>query len=83
MSQKRILFVDDEANVLDGLQNLLRKQRHHWDMVFAIDGQTALTELEKAPFDVIVSDMRMPGMDGATLLKKKTSRLADTKSVPR
>ena len=74
MSLTRVLFVDDEIHVLDGLQNLLRKQRHVWDMVFALDGPSALAELEKTPFNVIVSDMRMPGMDGATLLEKVKDR---------
>jgi HD-like signal output (HDOD) protein len=69
MSDKRILFVDDEVQVLDGLRNLFRKQRHVWDMVFVTSGEAALAELARAPFDVIVSDMRMPGMDGATLLR--------------
>lgn len=71
---KRILFVDDEPNVLEGLQNMLRKQRRSWEMVFAIGGEAALAELGKAPFDVIVSDMRMPGMDGATLLERVRER---------
>lgn len=74
MSSKRILFVDDEAQLLDGLRNVLRKQRHEWDMVFAVGGQAALDELAKAPFDVIVTDMRMPGMDGAALLHKVKDR---------
>jgi HD-like signal output (HDOD) protein/CheY-like chemotaxis protein len=65
---RRILFVDDEVNVLDGLRDLLRKQRKQWEMVFALGGQAALAELEKAPFDVVVSDMRMPHIDGAQLL---------------
>jgi len=70
MAKRRILFVDDELNVLEGLRNLLRKQRHQWDMVFASSGRAALEELAKAPADVIVSDMRMPEMDGAALLTK-------------
>jgi DNA-binding NarL/FixJ family response regulator len=66
--KRRILFVDDEPNVLDGLRNLLRKQRHQWEMLFATSGKAALDELARMPVDVIVSDMRMPGMDGAELL---------------
>jgi HD-like signal output (HDOD) protein/CheY-like chemotaxis protein len=67
---KRILFVDDEQNVLDGLRSLLRKQRKQWEMSFVNGGEAALDELLASPYDVIVSDMRMPGMDGATLLRK-------------
>ncbi len=67
-AKKRILFVDDEPAILAGLQNLLYKDRKRWDMVFALGGQVALDEIRKAPFDIVVSDMRMPGVDGATLL---------------
>ena len=70
MTKRRILFVDDEQNVLDGLRNLLRKQRNVWEMSFVSSGAAALTECAAAPFDVIVSDMRMPGMDGAELLTR-------------
>lgn len=65
---KRILFVDDEQNVLDGIQNLLRRQRRVWEMHFSLGGDAALEELERTPYDVIVTDMLMPGLDGATLL---------------
>jgi CheY-like chemotaxis protein len=65
---KRILFVDDESKILEGLQRMLRPERHRWEMAFASGGAAALSLLEAAPFDVIVSDMRMPGMDGAALL---------------
>jgi HD-like signal output (HDOD) protein len=65
----RILFVDDEAKILEGLQHMLRPQRQFWDMEFAPGAHAALRMLEAAPFDVVVSDMRMPGTDGATLLK--------------
>ena len=40
----RILFVDDEVSILDGLQNLLHKQRHLWHMVFSQSGEAALAE---------------------------------------
>jgi HD-like signal output (HDOD) protein len=65
---RRVLFVDDEARILEGLRRILRPQRHEWEMAFAPGGEAALALLEASPFDVIVSDMRMPGMDGATLL---------------
>lgn len=65
---KRILFVDDEERVLLGLRRMLRPKRRDWTMVFAPGPEAALRELEESPFDVIVSDMRMPGMDGAELL---------------
>jgi putative nucleotidyltransferase with HDIG domain len=65
---KRILFVDDEPNILEGLQRTLRTQRHEWEVAFAPGGEAALAMLAAAPFDVVVSDMRMPGMDGAALL---------------
>jgi HD-like signal output (HDOD) protein/CheY-like chemotaxis protein len=67
---KRILFVDDETNILDSLRTLLRKQRKEWAMTFVTSGQEALAEMLAAPFDVIVSDMRMPKMDGAALLRQ-------------
>lgn len=78
---KRILFVDDEQRILDGLQGLLRKQRKQWDMVFALGGQQALTELERGPFDVVVSDMRMPGIDGVALLQTVKERYPATARI--
>jgi HD-like signal output (HDOD) protein len=65
---KRILFVDDEPLVLSGLQRTLRPRRRDWEMAFAESGAAALALLGAKPFDVIVTDMRMPEMDGATLL---------------
>lgn len=67
---KRVLFVDDEPNILEGLRHLLHRQRSKWEMLFVQSGKEALEILARQPIDVIVSDMRMPEMDGATLLKK-------------
>ncbi len=66
----RILFVDDEPNILDGLRQSLRRKRKVWDMVFIESSVNALEYLEREPVDIIVSDMRMPLMDGAELLKR-------------
>lgn len=68
--KKRILFVDDETKVLGGLRRMLHPLRSEWEMEFATSGQEALTILAKAAFDVLVTDMRMPGMDGGKLLSE-------------
>jgi len=75
---KRILFVDDEPNILSGLKRQLRPQRHEWEMAFAESGDEALSMIEADPFDVVVSDMRMPGMDGAELLRRVKERYPET-----
>ncbi len=64
----RVLFVDDQPNVLEGLRRSLRSQRHEWTMDFAPSGEHAMQLLRQKGYDVIVTDMRMPGMDGADLL---------------
>lgn len=74
----KVLFVDDEANVLSGLRRMLRSQRSVWDMSFANGGTEALEVLAKEPFDVIVSDMRMPGIDGAELLTRISKQYPNT-----
>ena len=65
----RILFVDDEPRILEGLQRTLRPLRREWEMTFVDSGEKALAALDAAPFDVLVTDMRMPAMDGAQLLQ--------------
>jgi HD-like signal output (HDOD) protein len=70
MSKTRILFVDDEANILDGLRRMLRGQRNEWDMVFVSCAADALARMAEAPIDVIVTDVQMPGMNGVELLER-------------
>jgi HD-like signal output (HDOD) protein/CheY-like chemotaxis protein len=67
---KRVLFVDDEPLVLAGLQRMLFNMRHEWDLRFAGSGKEALRLLAEAPADVVISDMRMPEMNGAQLLNE-------------
>src|ERR1700742_155291 len=65
---KDILFVDDERDLLDSLQARLYKHRRDWNMKFVSSGDEAISALERQPFDLVVSDVRMPGMDGGQLL---------------
>ena len=76
--KKRLLFVDDEPNVLSGLRRSLHGMRETWDMQFVESAETALQALEKESYDAIVSDMRMPLMDGADLLDQVKQRYPDT-----
>lgn len=74
----RILFVDDDPNVLAGFRRMLHSMRSEWAISFASNGPEALALLEREPHDVVVSDMRMPGMDGAEFLEKVRERSPET-----
>lgn len=78
---KRILFVDDEAKILDGVRRILHANRSRWDMRFVLSGEAALQACETDHFDVIISDMLMPGMDGATLLGYIRERYPNTARI--
>jgi response regulator RpfG family c-di-GMP phosphodiesterase len=76
MTNETILFVDDEQNVLD---SLIRQLRKAFQVKTAVDGQDALALLERdGPVAVVVSDMRMPRMDGILLLATIKKRYPDT-----
>ena len=73
----KILFVDDEPHVLQGLQRMLRGMRHEWEILTAVSGPEALELLSRQPVDVVVTDMRMPGMDGNQLLREVKNRFPE------
>jgi response regulator RpfG family c-di-GMP phosphodiesterase len=72
----RVLFVDDEPNVLEGIQRSLRKQVDLQTASSGAEGLRALTEA--GPFALVVSDMRMPLMNGAQFLAKVREQSPDT-----
>ncbi len=79
--KKRILFVDDETMLLDLYKLVFEHEADQWSINFAPGGKEALDLMDEEPVDVLVSDMRMPGMSGAELVQEtmkrhpKTSRL--------
>jgi response regulator RpfG family c-di-GMP phosphodiesterase len=73
---EKILLVDDEQNLLDSIQRLLRKD---FALTTAAGGDVGLEKIGTAgPFSVIVSDMRMPGMDGIQFLREARRRSPDS-----
>jgi len=77
-TKPKILFVDDEQDILEGLRLMLHSKRAEWDMSFVASGAEAMSLLEREPQDVVVTDMRMPGMDGAQLLQQVQERSPET-----
>lgn len=75
---KRILFVDDEPFILEALKRGLRGMRHEWEMAFVTSASAALDELRQERFDAVVTDMRMPGMDGAEFLENVQKEYPNT-----
>ena len=71
-----LLFVDDEPGILSSLRRLFRP--HGYRILVAESGALGLAELEKTSVDLVISDMRMPEMDGATFLKAVRQRWPDT-----
>lgn len=76
----RILIADDEPMLLLSLQRTFRVEQPEWDVVLARTGAEALEQLRLQPYDVLVTDILMPGMDGMALLAEVRGdpKLTDT-----
>ncbi len=74
----RVMFVDDEPQILSGLRRMLRKERSEWNPEFVTSGAEALARMDDEPFDVLVTDMRMPEMSGLELLAAVKERHPET-----
>ena len=79
--KKQVLFVDDERNILEGLQRTLRPLRGEWDTHYAMSGAEALEIMNATPIDLLITDIRMPEMDGVELLRIVMQRHPNTISA--
>jgi YesN/AraC family two-component response regulator len=79
--KKRILFVDDEPNLLHGLQRLLRPMREQWDMYFVANGREAMALMQQTPCEVVVTDLFMPEQEGLETIMALRRQHPDTKIV--
>jgi response regulator RpfG family c-di-GMP phosphodiesterase len=81
LAKKRILFVDDEPNFLNGIRRMLRTYRDAWQLDFALGVDEAVAMAEDCAYDTIVSDVNMPLKTGLDLLAILRNR-DRTRNVP-
>jgi len=74
-----ILLVDDDPNILSALSFSLEDSIHH--VTTALGGQKALDGLHQKPFDLVITDLNMPGVDGITVLRRAKGIGANTKVI--
>lgn len=79
IKSKNLLLVDDEPNILKLLQRICLSEGY--EVFLANNGQEGIALLEQQPIDIIISDMRMPVMDGAAFLKIAAERWPETKRI--
>ncbi len=77
----KILFVDDEVYLLEALKRIFQKKRDVWETAFAGSGKEAIELMNKSKFDVIVTDYKMPEMNGLELLSFVKERFRETKRI--
>ena len=77
----KILFVDDEIYMLEAMKRILKKKTDEWEMIFVSSGKEAIEHLNKKEFDIIVTDYKMPEMDGLELLSYVKERFGNMKKI--
>lgn len=68
--KRRLLFVDDEPNILEMLSRILEHYGENWDVKFCLGVDEALDALRRAEFDTVITDIRMPKRDGFALIEE-------------
>ena len=72
-----IIFVDDDPLVLRGIERILDTADVDWTYTLSVSADEALQKMDQEPFDAIVSDMKMPAMDGAKLLQEVSEKFPE------
>ena len=78
---KRVLIVDDEEKVVFFLRESLEELGHDFSIGTANSGEEALNKIEGHPYDLVISDLRMPGLDGLQLLERVKDKHPDTRFI--
>ena len=68
--KKHILVVDDDQRMLDALRRTLHTQAPDWDVTYVRQPEAAWEALLETPYDAVLTDIRMPGLDGLELLDR-------------
>lgn len=79
--KRNILFVDDNPVLLEFYSTVLKSVRDSWEISTATGGEEALQLMADATFDVVVSDLDMPGMDGVQLIREVRQRSPRTSRI--
>jgi len=78
MNKVRLLIVDDEAVIQQSCADIFTEKSDHYDIITVSSGEKALAALEEKSFDVILTDLKMPGLPGLKLISAIRNRFPQT-----